>query len=232
MGERPYVLLSCACSLDGHIDDATDRRLLLSGAADLDRVDEVRAGCDAIMVGASTLRADDPRLVVRSPERRAARVARGENPTPVKVTLTRNGGLDPTALFFTTGDTDKLVYTAGDTVRALAARLGGSATVGDAGDPPSLDRVLEDLARRGVRRLLVEGGTSLHTQFLTTGLADELHLVLAPFFVGDPAAPRFVGPGTFVHDARRRARLLGLERVGDCALLRYALSERCGTTPE
>ncbi len=51
---RPYVLLSCATSIDGYIDDATDERLLLSNDADLDRVDEVRAGCDAILVGAGT----------------------------------------------------------------------------------------------------------------------------------------------------------------------------------
>jgi len=67
---RPYVLLSCATSADGYLDDASPRRLILSGPADLDRVDEVRAGCDAILVGAGTIRADDPRLLVRDPRRR------------------------------------------------------------------------------------------------------------------------------------------------------------------
>ena len=65
--KRPYVLLSCSLSLDGYLDNASQRRLVLSNAADLDRVDEVRAGCDAILVGAATVRADNPRLLVRQP---------------------------------------------------------------------------------------------------------------------------------------------------------------------
>ena len=62
---RPYVLLSCATSIDGYIDDASEQRLLLSNDEDLDRVDAVRASCDAILVGAGTVRRDDPRLLVR-----------------------------------------------------------------------------------------------------------------------------------------------------------------------
>ena len=62
MADRPYTLLSCGMSLDGYLDDATDQRLLLSNEADFDRVDEVRAGCDAILVGAATVRNDNPRL--------------------------------------------------------------------------------------------------------------------------------------------------------------------------
>src|SRR5262245_44525017 len=77
MPQRPYVLLSCAMSVDGYIDDTSPDRLLLSNEADFDRVDSVRAECDAIMIGANTLRRDNPRLLVNSPERRAAREARG-----------------------------------------------------------------------------------------------------------------------------------------------------------
>jgi len=60
-------------SLDGYLDDASSDRLILSSAADLDRVDELRAGSDAILIGAGTIRADNPRLLLRSPARREAR---------------------------------------------------------------------------------------------------------------------------------------------------------------
>src|SRR4051794_5666034 len=109
---RPYVVLSCATSIDGFLDDASPRRLVLSTAADPDRVDEVRASCDAILVGAGTLRADDPRLLVRSARRRGARVERGLPPSPAKVLLTASGEVDPSAAFFTAGDPERLVYTA------------------------------------------------------------------------------------------------------------------------
>ena len=91
---RPYVLLSVAASLDGCIDDTRPSRLLLSNDADFDRVDEVRAGVDAILVGANTVRADNPRLLIRSAARRRARVARGLPPHPLKVTLTGSGQVD------------------------------------------------------------------------------------------------------------------------------------------
>ena len=90
MPDRPYTLLSCSVSIDGYIGSATSR-LLLSNDADFDRVDEVRASCDAILVGAATVRVDNPRLLVRSPARRDQRAARGAAPSPTKVTVTLIG---------------------------------------------------------------------------------------------------------------------------------------------
>jgi 5-amino-6-(5-phosphoribosylamino)uracil reductase len=255
-------------SLDGRIDDSSERRLILSQEADLDRVDEVRAGCDAIMVGAGTVRRDNPRLVVRAEHRRLARIAAGLPPTPTKVTVTAGRGvLDPTARFFTTDPSAvRLVYCPPAAADRLRAHLGpaaevvavgaagvGAAGVGAAGvggvparvgdaegggararagnvgargvvdetrllDPRAL---LADLTGRGVRRLLVEGGTAVHTMFLAGGLVDELHLVIAPFLIGDADAPRFVGPGAYPNDAARPFALAEARPIGDAVLLRY-----------
>lgn len=224
---RPYTVLSCAISMDGYLDDASPERLMLSNDADLDRVDEVRAGCDAILVGAMTLRRDDPRLLVRSPERVRERVAGGRSAHPVKVTVTERAELEPEARFFTFGDVDKLVYCTTDGATEARSLLGAQATVIDGGQPLLMSRVSADLHERGVRRLLVEGGGTVHTQFLAAGLADELHLVTAPFFVGDSRARRFVDDGPFPWDRDRPARLVETRGIGDVVLMRYALSERC-----
>ncbi|TDC38055.1 dihydrofolate reductase family protein [Micromonospora sp. KC213] len=224
---RPYVLLSCATSIDGYIDDATEQRLMLSNDEDLARIDAIRAGCDAILVGAGTVRRDDPRLVVRAERLRRERVARGLPPSPAKVTLTARGDLDPRARFFTVGDAAKLVYCASPAVEKATESLDGLATVVDAGDPVDHDRLLADLAARGIGRLMVEGGGTVHAQFLTAGLADELHLVVAPFFVGDRRAPRFVADGRFPWHPGRRARVAEVRQIGDVVLTRYALSPRC-----
>jgi 5-amino-6-(5-phosphoribosylamino)uracil reductase len=226
MGERPYTLLSCGMSLDGYLAGASEQRLLLSNPADLDRVDAVRAGCDAILVGAATVRKDNPRLVVRGRARRDGRVARGLPASPTKVTLTAGASLDPCARFFSAGDSDKLVYCVSAAVDRARERLGSVATVIDAGQPLDLRRLGEDLHDRGVRRLMVEGGGTVHTQFLTADLADELHLVVAPFFVGDSRARRFVGDGRFPWHPDRRATLAEVRRIDDVVLLRYALSSR------
>ncbi|MEW2589759.1 RibD family protein [Micromonospora aurantiaca] len=227
MTTRPYVLLSCAMSIDGYIDDASTERLLLSNDDDLDRVDATRAGCDAILVGAATVRRDDPRLLVRSEHRRAERVTRGLPPSPVKVTVTGSGDLDPRARFFTAGDGLKLVYCPSGVVDKAREQVGAVSTVVDAGDPATAEAVVADLAGRGVTRLMVEGGGTVHRQFLTAGLADELHLVVAPFFVGDGRAPRFVGDGRFPWHPGRRARVVEVRQIGDVVLTRYALSDRC-----
>jgi 5-amino-6-(5-phosphoribosylamino)uracil reductase len=229
MHDRPYTLLSCSMSIDGYLDSAMPRRLELSNDADFDRVDAVRASCDAILVGAATVRNDNPRLIVRSRSRRNDRTARGLPPSPIKVTVTERVELNAEADFFTTGETEKLVYCASPRVPAARSRLGPMATVIDAGQPVKMRRISEDLAARGVRRLMVEGGGQVHTQFLTDDLADELQLVVAPFFVGDSRAPRFVSDGLFPWHPGRRATLAAVRQLGDVVLLRYALSPRFQT---
>jgi 5-amino-6-(5-phosphoribosylamino)uracil reductase len=102
-------------------------------------------------------------------------------------------------------------------------RLDGLAEVVDAGSRPALTAVLADLSRRGVRRLMVEGGADLSRQFLTSGLADELQLAIAPFFVGDPGAPRFAGPGRYPHGPEHQMALAEVREVGAVVLLRYLL---------
>ena len=218
MPPRPYVLLSCATSADGYLDDASPERLILSGPADLDRVDEVRAGCDAILVGAQTVRADNPRLLIRDPRRSARRAARGLPAHPARVTLTATGDLDPRARFFAPGAL-RLVYCATSAL-PLATDLKDSAVLIDAGDPLSVDFMLDDLAERGVARLLVEGGARILGDFLAAGRADELNLAIAPFFVADPAAPRLNLRAPSHTDPMT---LADTRRVDEVALLRYLL---------
>jgi riboflavin-specific deaminase-like protein len=227
---RPYVLLSCATSADGYLDDASPRRLILSGPADLDRVDEVRAGCDAIMVGARTVRQDNPRLLIRDPRRRARRSARGLPAHPARVTLTATGELDPAANFFAPGAL-RLVYCATPALPRARARLTEAAVLIDAGDPLSLGFILEDLAERSVVRLLIEGGARVLGGVLAGDLADELHLAIAPFFVADPMAPRLNLPPSDPAPASPASpngpsnpmTLAEARRVEEIVLLRYLL---------
>ncbi|GAA3594845.1 hypothetical protein GCM10022235_77600 [Kribbella ginsengisoli] len=158
MPNTPYVVLSAATSIDGYIDDATGQHLLLSNDEDFDRVHDVRAGVDAILVGANTVRQDNPRLLVRSHDRRDRRLAAGLPFSPIKVTLTSTSNLSSTANFFTEGAVDKLVYAPAP--EKASASLSEAATIVEATD---LQSVLRDLGARGIQRLMVEGGTTMHT---------------------------------------------------------------------
>jgi 5-amino-6-(5-phosphoribosylamino)uracil reductase len=224
---RPYTVLSCAVSADGCLDDASGSRLILSGPDDLDEVDALRAGCDAILVGAGTIRADNPRLLVRSPARVAARVARGAPPHPRRVTLTSGGALDPAARFFTGPGGKPLVYCGAAAVPAVRARLGAVAEVAGAGDPPSLAAVLANLyTERALAAVLIEGGSHVLRDALVLDLADELRLAVAPFFVGSPDAPRFGLPGAYPQGPARPMRLAAVRQAGSVAVLHYLIGDR------
>jgi len=222
---RPYVLLSVATSVDGFLDDTLAERLLLSNAEDFDRVDEVRAGVNAILIGARTMRRDNPRLLVNSSQRRIDRISEGLPEHPLKVTVTSSGDLDADLKFWHHGG-EKLVFTVDDALEKVRARLNGLADVVSTG--PTLDwgAMLDELGQRGVRRLMVEGGGTIHTQLMAQDLADELQLVIAPLIVGQADAPRFLGTADYPGGSTARMRLLETRSIGDVVLLRYAPKER------
>jgi len=209
-------------SIDGYIDDASDKRLILSNEEDFDRVDEVRASCDAILVGAQTIRKDNPRLLVRSEKRRKERLSKGMSESPVKVTITNSGNFSSEYSFFQTGKTDKIVFCNSESANELKSKLSGLAEIVEY--PASLvdlKFVLEYLYKKGIRSLLVEGGSFILTSFLENNLANELQISIAPFFVGEANAPRFVGQGKFKYNKDKRMVLKKLEKIGDMAVLTY-----------
>ncbi|MFF2553554.1 RibD family protein [Nocardia sp. NPDC058058] len=221
---RPHVLLSVAVSIDGYIDDAGPDRLLLSNAADFDRVDALRAESDAILIGAGTLRSDDPRLLVNSDDRRMTRVAAGKPEYPLRVIVTATGDLDPAQRLWHCGG-ERIVYTTDSGAARIGHRLDGLAKVVSLGAAVDFAALLDDLADQGITRLMVEGGGAIHTAFLAADLVDEISMAVAPIVVGDPAAPRFLGPADFPGGSGHRMRLAEVGRIGDIAVLRYLPKE-------
>ena len=201
---RVRVYISVAVSLDGYIDDRSPERLILSSPEDLADMRAVRDASDAILVGAETVRRDDPSL-------RAKDAAR--------VTVTQSGDLDPSLHFFD-GSMRTIVLTARERVDALRARLGERAEIVaiDNFEPASYVSALQDC---GVRSLFVEGGTRILTAFLASGTFDGLRVAIAPFFVGDDDAPRMVHASRFLNDAHHRLSLREVRKLGDVAVLDY-----------
>jgi diaminohydroxyphosphoribosylaminopyrimidine deaminase/5-amino-6-(5-phosphoribosylamino)uracil reductase len=179
---RPWVVLKMAASLDARTaaPDGTSR--WITGEAARRDVHHMRARSDAVLVGAGTVRADDPELTVRLDDESAR--AETQQAQPLRVVLGR--------------------APAGARVHP-ALELSG-----DLGD------VLEELGRRGVLQLLVEGGASVAHDFHAAGLVDRYVLYLAPlFFGGDDARPLFAGPGAGTIDDVWRGRLVSVEQLGD-----------------
>jgi 5-amino-6-(5-phosphoribosylamino)uracil reductase len=208
--KKPYVIISTAMSLDGFIDDTSSQRLRISNDKDFARVDKLRDSCDAILVGATTIRKDNPKLLSKSGQRLT------------KVTLTSSGNLDVAANFFTTGESEKIVYTTSLHIGKLKEKLSSGAIIESGGkEKIDLEIVLEDLSRRGIKRLMVEGGSSILTQFLQEGLVDEVQIAIGGFFVGQKGAPRFVTDGIFPQDVNNRMHLDSVEKLDDIVVLIY-----------
>lgn len=226
---RPRVLLSVATSIDGFIDDTSPDRLLLSNPGDFDRVDAARAEADAVLLGAGAIRADNPRVVVKDRERLATRMAAGRSEHPLKVTVTKTGNLDPGLRWFHSGGR-RLVYTTSKAAPGLRESVGDRAEIVDLGNRVEYAELLGDLKKRGVNRLMVEGGQQIHTGLLDGGLVDRIDLTIAPLLVGD--GPRFVAGGRFPWAGDRRWGLVGQEIIGDVVVLHYSIDRSFGPPGE
>lgn len=214
------IILSAAISLDGYLDDNTQQRLKLSSPEDWDDVKLLRTRCDAILVGAETVRRDNPSLVIGEVAHRAERVERGLKPDIVKVTVTRSGELDPAFDFFQKGEGEKIVITEATANPKNLEMLEPYATIVKQREVTALS-IVDTLKGMGIKSLMVEGGSHILTMFLEEGVVDELRLAIAPIFVGDSGAPRLVNEGEFLWNKDNRMHLDRVEKMGDTAVLFY-----------
>jgi len=223
------VIVSAAVSADGYLDDLSPKRLMLSSPEDWAEVFRLRAACDAILVGAGTLRKDNPALVIRDEALRAERRARGAEADILKVTVSRSGDLSPDLRFFTEGVGEKVVFLPEDVdpkKRAALERVAAVIAVPEI----SAAAVVDGLVRRGVSTLLVEGGEQVLGLFFGAGIVDEFRLAVAPFFVGQPGAPRLLPGGSYPFgvgvDSPRRMTLHEVRRLGDMTVIHYLLEKQ------
>ncbi len=207
------IILSVAMSADGYIDSADDERLRLSSREDFYDVHVLRSKCDGILVGAETVRKDNPSLVTKHKELLKYRQDKGLSDDPVKITFSRNGNLPFDSKFFVRGNCEKWIFSDAD---IDVAKFGNNVRVFANGDIVENLRVMEE---NGIGTLLVEGGCFILTQFLQMGLVDHLRLAVAPFFVG--GGVRFVGGGDFPNDVKNRMDLVGVRQFGDVAVMDY-----------
>ncbi|MBI4161758.1 MAG: RibD family protein [Acidobacteria bacterium] len=221
---RPYCVLNVAVSLDGKIATYRREKFQFPSRRDRDRMDRLRAEADAILIGGTSLRVDDPPLFVRDPRRIRARVRRGLPPQPLGIVASRSLDLLSGSRFFREDPGRRIVVTVRRSPATRRRRLERLAEVWIAGERDlSPERLLLRLRRRGVRRLLLESGGALNHAFLAAGLIDEVYLTVCPLVISGSTAPTpFDGPG-LVASATRPARLLSARRVGQELFLHYRL---------
>ena len=230
MTTRPHILINVAMTADGKIDSILRKGATISSLADKNRVDQLRADSDAILVGGRTLVSEDPRLTVKSARLRQERVSRGQEENPVKVGIVSVADLKLDGHFLIDGPARRFIYTTRRTPAESITRLRktgaevfilGSRVV-------DLRRVMKALYTRGIRTLMVEGGGTLIAALFRLGLVDELTIYIAPRLLGGASAPTMVdGPG-FRPTRAPGLELVSVEKLDDAGgiLVHYLVEQK------
>ncbi len=211
-----------AVSVDGRITTRERERVALGSERDRRLMDELRTRADAIIVGAGTVRHDGSPMRIRYEDLRVRRAARRLPVHPVNVVLSRALDLSVRSRFFASQDTRRIVFT---TKRAPKARVRAFARVAEVivlpGTSLSPRLVMAALARRGLRRVLLEGGGEVHFAFAQAGLVGEIYVTVTPRLIGGKGAPSLLDGEGFLWKDHARLRLVSVRRAGQEVFLRY-----------
>lgn len=188
---RPFVFMNVAMTADGKIDTFERKGAAISSQRDKERVDQLRADADAIMVGGRTLLDEDPKLTVKSDMLREERVARGLSPNPIKVGIVTEANLKADSNFINAGPAEIVIFTTHQTSKERLALLKSwhVDVYVDEADKVDLQGALAVLKEIGINRLMVEGGSTLNFELLRLGLVDEVTAYVAPMIFGGESAP-------------------------------------------
>jgi 5-amino-6-(5-phosphoribosylamino)uracil reductase len=211
-----------AMSADGKIASYRRESSQLGSPHDKRLMNALRTRADAVIIGSGTVRADGYPLIVRGRKALAERARRGAAVQPVNVVLSASLNIPLAKPLFHHPDTEKLVFTSRSASRDAVRNVGRLATVvvlASAAIP--VGRVVAHLERRGIGRILVEGGGETNYSFIRANLVDEIFITVTPFIIGGKGAPTVVDGRGFLARMRVRLELISSRRVKNELFLRY-----------
>lgn len=204
------VIVNCAMSADGKIALRTRRQTKISNEEDKRRVHKLRNSADAILVGIETVLSDDPKLTVNEKFVRFPR-------HPVRIILDSTGRTPKTALVLNGASPTVIV-----TTERCKKTFPNAETIRCGKDEVDLKRLLPILEKRGIKTLLVEGGSKVIWSFLETRLADEINMFVGSMVIGGEESPTAAGgEGAASEKKMVELRLLDMKALGSGVLLRY-----------
>jgi 2,5-diamino-6-(ribosylamino)-4(3H)-pyrimidinone 5'-phosphate reductase len=226
--DRPFVFINVAMTADGKIDTVARKGAAISSPYDKDRVDKLRAGADAIMVGGRTLLDEDPKLTVKSKVLRAERIGRGLTPNPIKVGVISKASLKTHSKFLHEGDARIVIFTTQRTSKEELAFLRSQNVevfIHD-GERVDLRQMMHTLHKLGIERLMVEGGATLNFELIKLGLVDEVSAFVAPMIFGGDNAPTMAAGLGLERSEAAPLKLVHLENWHDGGVLLHYKVEK------
>ena len=222
---RPFVFINAAMSADGKIATIERRQTRISGSLDFDRMDELRASSDAIMVGIGTVLSDNPSLTVKSKERKEKRCAMGLSENPVRIVVDSTARTPEDADIFKRGDGKRIIAVSESAPAEKVKNLSKFADIICLGEKSiDLVRLLSELKKHGINRLMVEGGATLNWGLISKGLVDEIYTFIGNIIIGGKTAPTFVDGEGCACDFCRLS-LISCEGLEDGVLIKWKVQQ-------
>ncbi|AAM30522.1 MAG: 2,5-diamino-6-(ribosylamino)-4(3H)-pyrimidinone 5'-phosphate reductase [Methanosarcina mazei] len=220
--DRPFIFINSAMSADGKLSTKERKQVKISGKLDFERMDELRAHADAIMVGIGTVLADDPSLTVKSPERKAARKAAGKSENPVRVVVDSSARTPLNADIFKKGEGLRIIAVSNSAPEEKIRMLEEKALVIKTGAfRVDLTELAAKLKEMGINSLMVEGGATLNWGMLSAGLVDEVYTFVGNLIIGGKTAPTFTDGEGFTENELLGLELSSAEKIEDGILLKW-----------
>ena len=221
--KRPFVFINAAMSADGKIATRERKQTRISGSLDFDRMDELRASSDAVMVGIGTVLSDNPSLTVKSRERREKRRRDGKDENPVRIVVDGMARTPIDADIFKKGDGKRVIAVSQSAPLEKRKQLGKYAEIIPVGEKTvDLEKLLPELKARGINRLMVEGGATLNWGLISAGLVDEIYTFIGNIIIGGKNAPTLVdGDGRTCEFCKME--LISCERLEDGVLIKWKI---------
>lgn len=201
MKKIPFILVNVAVSADGKLSTRERRQVKISGHDDFDRVDKIKAGADAIMVGIGTVLADDPSLTIKSQERISERLSIGRPEHPVRIVIDSQARTPPDAKILHKGTGRRIIAVSNQAPRDRIEVLEQYAEVLICGDEKvDLPALCAELGRQDIGRIMVEGGGTLIASLFRDDLVDQLSMYIGNMIIGGSAAPTLADGEGWIHE--------------------------------
>ena len=212
--KRPHVIINCAMSADGKIASPTRKQMRISSEEDIQRMYRLRNEVDAVLVGIGTILADDPKLTVKE--------SYVEHPKhPLRVILDSTCRTPPQALVLNAVSKTLIITAEGHQKTYDGAHIEVVECRTDKEGFIDLNCVLDLLYKKGVRKLLVEGGGMIIWNFLKKKVVDDLFIFIGPCIIGGKDTPTVadgdgIGPGEEI-----TLKIIEVTQVGAGVLIHY-----------
>ncbi len=220
--DRPFIFINAAISADGKLSTRERKQVRISGDVDFDRVDELRASSDAVMVGIGTVLADDPSLTVKSEERRNHRLMQGLAENPARIVIDSKARISLDADIFRKGEGLRIIAVSNAAPFEKVQFLRQNATVIMVGESKvDLVSLMSVLQKMGIKSIMVEGGAILNWGLVSNNLVDEIYTFVGNILIGGSNAPSLIDGDGFSDTQLPNLKLLDSEVIEDGILLRW-----------